>query len=72
MGRATYFFPPNADPVYHDIGETPLDWIYDVYGTAMQAAFGRFSIPFFNGDVYDLFYMGYGDTVPATGFNAAA
>ena len=29
MGRATYFFPPNADPVYHEIGETPLDWIYN-------------------------------------------
>ncbi|TQM65081.1 M14 family zinc carboxypeptidase [Humibacillus xanthopallidus] len=71
MGRATYFFPPNADPVYHDIGETPLDWIYNLYGPAMQEAFGRFSIPYFNGDVYDLFYMGYGDSVPATGFNAA-
>jgi len=45
MGRATYFFPPNADPVYHDIGETPLDWIYNLYGTSMQEAFGRFSIP---------------------------
>ena len=71
MGRATYFFPPNADPVYHDIGETPLHWIYEVYGPAMQEAFERFSIPYFNGDVYDLFYMGYGDTVPSTGFNAA-
>ncbi|WP_148570888.1 M14 family zinc carboxypeptidase [Nocardioides caldifontis] len=71
MGRETYFFPPNADPVYHDIGETPLHWIYEVYGPAMQDVFDRFSIPYFNGDVYDLFYMGYGDTVPATGFNAA-
>jgi hypothetical protein len=71
MSREDYFFPPNADPVYHDIGETPLHWIYDVYGPAMQRAFKRFSIPFFNGDVYDLFYMGYGDTVPSTGFNAA-
>ena len=71
MGAATYFFPPNADPVYHDIGETPLHWIYEVYGPAMQEAFERFSIPYFNGDVYDLFYMGYGDTVPSTGFNAA-
>lgn len=71
MGRATYFFPPNADPVYHDIGETPLDWIYNLYGTAIQDAFGRFSIPYFNGDVYDLLYMGYGDSVPTTGFNAA-
>jgi hypothetical protein len=71
MGRETYFFPPNADPVYHDIGETPLQWIYQLYGPAMQASFTRFGIPFFNGDVYDLFYMGYGDTVPSTGFNAA-
>ncbi len=71
MGRATYFFPPNADPVYHDIGETPLDWIYNLYGTAIQQAFGRFTIPYFNGDVYDLLYMGYGDSVPTTGFNAA-
>ncbi len=71
MGRATYFFPPNADPVYHDIGETPLHWIYDVYGPAMQEAFARFSIPYFNGDVYDLLYMGYGDSVPTTAFNAA-
>ncbi len=71
MGRATYFFPPNADPVYHEIGETPLKWIYDLYGTSIQEAFGRFTIPYFNGDVYDLFYMGYGDSVPTTGFNAA-
>lgn len=71
MGRATYFFPPNADPVYHDIGETPLEWIYDEIGPSIQSSFQRFSIPYFNGDVYDLFYMGYGDTVPTTGFNAA-
>ena len=33
--------------------------------------FTRQGIPFFNRDVYDLFYMGYGDTVPSTGFIAA-
>ncbi len=71
MGSEDFFFPPNADPVYHDIGETPLGWIYDVYGPAMQQAFDRFSIPYFNGSAYDLLYMGYGDTVPAAGFNAA-
>lgn len=71
MGPATYFFPPNADPVYHEIGEQPLDWIYNLHGDALTAAFTRFGYPFFNGDIYDLFYMGYGDTVPTTGFNAA-
>ncbi|MDA3644450.1 hypothetical protein LZ318_30430 [Saccharopolyspora indica] len=71
MGSPDYFFPPNADPVYHDIGETPLNWVYNVYGPAMQQAFGRFGIPYFNGESYDLMYLGYGDTVPLTGFNAA-
>ena len=28
-------------------------------------------IPFFNYDIYDLLYMGYGDTVPTTGFLGA-
>ncbi|MCI2418833.1 M14 family metallopeptidase [Saccharopolyspora sp. K220] len=71
MGSEDFFFPPNADPVYHDIGETPLNWVYNVYGPAMQQAFGRFGIPYFNGRSYDLMYIGYGDTVPLTGFNAA-
>ncbi|GAA4617937.1 M14 family zinc carboxypeptidase [Saccharopolyspora hordei] len=71
MGSPDYFFPPNADPVYHDIGETPLDWVYDLYGPAMQQAFERFGIPYFNGESYDLMYVGYGDTVPLTGFGAA-
>ncbi|RRO14288.1 hypothetical protein EIL87_21425 [Saccharopolyspora rhizosphaerae] len=71
MGSDDYFFPPNADPVYHDIGEAPLDWVYGLYGPAMQRSFERFGIPYFNGSSYDLMYMGYGDTVPLTGFNAA-
>ena len=37
----------------------------------MAAEFTRQGIPFFNRDVYDLLYMGYGDTVPSTGFTAA-
>jgi hypothetical protein len=71
MGRATYFFPPNADPIYHEIADAPIDWINNVYGAAMAAEFNRQGIPFFNRDLYDLFYMGYGDTVPATGFISA-
>jgi hypothetical protein len=66
-----YFFPPNADPVYHEIADEPIDWINNWYGAALAAEFNRQGIPFFNRDVYDLFYMGYGDTVPATGFISA-
>jgi Zinc carboxypeptidase len=71
MGRETYFFPPNADPIYHEITDESVDWINNLYGAALAAEFNRQGIPFFNRDVYDLFYMGYGDTVPSTGFIAA-
>jgi hypothetical protein len=71
MGRESFFFPPNADPIYHEITDESVDWINNLYGPAMADEFNRQGIPFFNRDVYDLFYMGYGDTVPSTGFTAA-
>jgi Zinc carboxypeptidase len=70
-GENDYFFPPNADPVYHEITDESIDWINNVYGASMAAEFERQGIPYFNRDIYDLFYMGYGDTVPATGFISA-
>ena len=27
MSRATYFFPPNADPAYHEISDQSINWI---------------------------------------------
>jgi hypothetical protein len=71
MGGGTYFFPPNADPIYHEITDDSVDWINNMYGAAMAAEFKRQGIPYFNRDIYDLFYMGYGDTVPTTGFISA-
>jgi hypothetical protein len=71
MSRETYFFPPNSDPIYHEITDESIDWINNVYGASMAAEFDRQGIPYFNRDVYDLFYMGYGDTVPSTGFISA-
>jgi hypothetical protein len=69
--RAGYFFPPNADPIYHEISGEAIGWINGLYGPAMQRTFDARGIPYFNYASYDLFYMGYGDTVPATGFGAA-
>ncbi|URN02159.1 hypothetical protein LUW74_01330 [Actinomadura madurae] len=71
MGGTSYFFPPNADPVYHETPEQAVGWINDTYGAAMAAEFKRQGIDFFNRDVYDLFYQGYGDTVPISAFHAA-
>jgi Zinc carboxypeptidase len=71
MGTFTYFFPPNADPVYHEVPDPAIDWINNLYGPAMAAEFDRQKIPYFNFRTYDFFGMFYGDTVPATGFHAA-
>ncbi len=64
MGADDFFFPPNADPIYHEITDESIDWINNIYGASLAAEFNRQGIPFFNRDIYDLFYMGYGDTVP--------
>jgi len=71
MGTNTFFFPPNADPMYHEITDEVVGWINNIYGASMQAEFKRQHIPFFNGRTYDFFGVYYGDTVPANGFMAA-
>ena len=77
QGSSNFFFPPNADPIHHEISSESVHWINDLYGPALAAEFDRrrASDPtqwnYFNYDVYDLFYMGYGDTVPTTAFTAA-
>lgn len=70
MGGTGYFFPPNPDPIYHEITDTSLGWI-DRYGSAMAAEFDRQGIDFFTQQIYDLFYQGYGDTTPTTSFLGA-
>ena len=71
MGTNTFFFPPNADPVYHEVTDQVVEWIDNIYGAAMKSEFKRFKIPYFNGRTYDFFGVYYGDTVPANGFQAA-
>ena len=70
-GTNNYFFPPNADPIYHETTDQAVSWINDIYGASNQALFDARGIPYFNYATYDLFYQGYGDTVPATAFGAA-
>ncbi|WDZ83541.1 M14 family zinc carboxypeptidase [Micromonospora cathayae] len=78
MGGRQYFFPPNADPIHHEIAGEVVDWINRI-GDANKAGFGYNGACggavttecYFNYSTYDLFFMGYGDTVPAAGFGAA-
>ncbi len=66
-----YFFPPNADPVYHEVPDRAFNWINGIYGASIAAEMNRQKIPFFNGAPYDLYAVEYGDTVPTVGFHAA-
>ena len=71
MGAYTYFFPPNSDPVYHEIADVSNDWINGLYGPAMAEEFDRQKIRFFNYEPYDFFGVFYGDTVPTVAYHGA-
>ena len=66
-----YFFPPNADPEYHEIPDTAHDWINGLYSPAIAAQFDAEKIKYFHGAPYDFFAAVFGDTVPTAGFGAA-
>ena len=70
MGGQHYFFPPNKDPIYHEVPDTVIDWQDKLYGPAIQAEFDREHIQYFNDSLYDFFALVYGDTVPSVGFGA--
>ena len=71
MGSDDFFMPPNADPAYHEISSQSINWINNIYGEAMGNEFDRQGIPYWTREVYDLFALNYGDTVPTTAFGAA-
>jgi Zinc carboxypeptidase len=66
-----YFFPPNADPIHHEISAQAIDAINNTYAPAMKQAAARDGFDYTNYTTYDLFFMGYGDTVPSTAFGSA-
>src|SRR3954451_12073657 len=35
MGTDGFFFPPTADPIYHEIAERSTRWVNNIYGAAM-------------------------------------
>jgi zinc carboxypeptidase len=60
-----YFFPPNEDPVHHEISHFALDLIQEVIGPALQSRFNDQSLQYRNYNDYDLFTPEYGDSVPS-------
>jgi len=74
---SSFFFPPNADPVFHEISPQSLHWINDLYGQALKQAFEdhRLTEPeqwsYSNYSRYDLFAAIYADSVSTLAFTAA-
>jgi hypothetical protein len=71
FGSAHYFFPPNADPEYHEIPHTAHEWINELYSPAIASQFDAEGIRYWHGAPYDFFAPIFGDTVPTAGFHAA-
>ena len=72
MGGDGYFFPPNTDPTYHETSSQSVNWVNNLYGAANAASFTSEGLDFETYEAgYDLFFQGYGDSVPTTQFGAA-
>ena len=41
MGGTDFFFPPNADPIHHEVADRSVEWINELYGGAMQDQFDK-------------------------------
>lgn len=62
--NSTYFFPPDAKPINANLPKDVEKWL-GVFGRANAEAFTKKAWPFFVGEVFDLFYPGYGDSWPS-------
>ncbi|MEV4420935.1 M14 family zinc carboxypeptidase [Patulibacter sp. NPDC049589] len=71
QGGSAYFFPPNEDPVHHEISDFSLSTIQNKIGPALQNTFNDTSTLYNNYSQYDLFTPEYGDTVPSLIMGAA-
>ena len=71
QGGNKFFFPPNADPVNHELPAQALDAIAQTYGPALRAAFSARHFAYESNGTYDLFYPGFGDSASTLAFGAA-
>ena len=70
-GGTSFFFPPNADPIHHEVPRAALRAIDRTIAPALERAFRGAGDDFMTHTGYDLFFMGYGDSATATLFGAA-
>jgi hypothetical protein len=70
-GGTGFFFPPNTNPIHHEIPHAALRAIARTIGPSLAKAFRDAGDAFITRANYDLFFMGYGDSATTTLFGAA-
>jgi hypothetical protein len=63
-GDSTYYFPPAAQPYNPHLSKAQVDW-YEVFGRATATRFDERGFAYFNREVFDAFYPGYGVSWPS-------
>ena len=59
-----FFFPPVALPINPNFPQPVTNKWMDIYGRANAAAFDDRNWDYYNRDIFDLFYIGYWDSMP--------
>jgi zinc carboxypeptidase len=67
----TFFFPPYATPLFHELPSAALAAERDILGPALRRAFDAHGYPSTSRDDFDLLYPGYGDSATTLLFGAA-
>lgn len=62
-GESQYYFPPAAQPTTPNTTEAQRRWM-DIFGRANAARFDQRGFQYFNREVFDSFYPGYGASWP--------
>jgi hypothetical protein len=62
--NSSYFFFPSFKPVNKNIPKNTVEW-GEIYGRANAAAFDTKGWSYWSGEVFDLFYPGFGDSWPS-------
>ncbi len=70
QGGGAFFFPPYAQPRFHELPDAALAAERDVLAPAIRAAFARKGYPSTNAG-FDLLYPGYGDSATMLLYGAA-
>src|SRR5262249_56811885 len=62
-GESTYYFPPTAEPPNPHMTKIQAGWL-EAFGRANATRFDERGFAYFNREVFDAFYPGYGVSWP--------